>query len=407
MLLNSLLASYAEKVEDESGETLGYLYENVWTEYAKNCLMNVFLYAAIVLAVLLIGVGLVVRFRKQEALGGYIRTASALAVGFAVTVILAMLSLEFAELAEKGRVYTLLLAPAAVLAGVLLLGAAAIYASSFFGKKPFRITAITCAGLAGAALVALLVCIGVYYGQNIDGDGYFNSDVASVNQIVLYASAILILAVIVVLGFLFDKGKKGFDSKSISYAAICIALSFALSYLKIAEMPQGGSVTIASLLPLMIYSYMFGTKKGVFAGLIYGVLQAVQDPWIIHPAQFLLDYPVAFAAIGLAGLFANVKKLEKLPQIQFVLGAIVASALRFVSHVLSGVFAFSAYAADAGMQVWPYSLGYNSFVFVDIAIVIVAGVLVFSSPSFVKQARKFNGADKKREEAQTEASEQQ
>ena len=398
MLLNSLIASYADEVRDESGNTLGYLYKEVWTEYAKNCLTSVFLYAAIALAVVLIAVGFVVRSKKQEALGGYMKTAAALAVGFAVTVILAMLSLEFAELAEKGRVEALLLAPAAVLAGTLLLGAAVVYASSYFGKKPFKITAIVCASLVGAALIALLVCIGVHYAQNVDGDGYFNSDVATVNQIVLYISAALLLGAIAALGFLFDKGKKDFDSKSIAYAAICIALSFALSYLRIAQMPQGGSITVASLLPLMIYSYMFGTKKGVFAGLIYGVLQAVQDPWIIHPAQFMLDYPVAFAGIGLAGLFANAKKLEKLPQIQFALGAVVASAFRFVSHVLSGVFAFSAYAAEAGMEVWVYSLGYNSFVFVDVAVVIAAGVLAFSSPSLVKQARRFNVAERKREE---------
>ena len=47
MLLNSLLASYADEVKDESGNTLGYLYKEVWTEYAKNCLTSVFLYAAI------------------------------------------------------------------------------------------------------------------------------------------------------------------------------------------------------------------------------------------------------------------------------------------------------------------------------------------------------------------------
>ena len=123
------------------------------------------------------------------------------------------------------------------------------------------------------------------------------------------------------------------------------------------------------------------------AGLVYGILQAVQDPWIIHPAQFLLDYPIAFACIGVSGLFGNVKQLDKLPQVQFALGAVVASVLRFAAHVLSGVFAFSEFSTLD--NVWVYSLGYNSFVFVDIAIVIVAGVLVFSSPSIVKQARKF------------------
>ena len=255
--------------------------------------------------------------------------------------------------------------------------------------KPNKTMITVSASVVGAALVATLVCMGVYYAKNVAGDGYYNSDAASVNQIVLYVSAVVLIALIVGCAFLFDKGGKGFDSKSIAYAAICIAMSFALSYIRIVKLPQGGSVTIASLLPLMIYSYMFGVKKGVFAGFIYGILQAVQDPWIIHPAQFLLDYPIAFAGIGLAGIFAEVKQLEKLPQVQFLLGAIVASVLRFASHVLSGVFAFSAYAVDAGMNAWPYSLAYNSFVFVDIAIVIVVGVLVFSSKAFVKQARKF------------------
>jgi thiamine transporter len=147
-------------------------------------------------------------------------------------------------------------------------------------------------------------------------------------------------------------------------------------------MPQGGSVTLASLLPLMIYAYMYGPRKGVLAGFIYGILQAIQDPWIIHPAQFLLDYPLAFACIGTAGLFARVKPLQKFPQIKFALGAIVAAVLRYASHVLSGTFAFSTTPGSG--DAWIYSLAYNSFVFVDLAIVIVVGILVFSVPSFVK-----------------------
>lgn len=121
-------------------------------------------------------------------------------------------------------------------------------------------------------------------------------------------------------------------------------MSFALSYLRIVKMPQGGSITLASLLPLMIYSYMFGTKKGVFAGMIYGLLQALQDTYILHPAQFVLDYPLAFAGIGLAGMFAKTKALEKLPQLQFALGAVVAGVARFLMHFLSGIFAFGAFA---------------------------------------------------------------
>ncbi|MBR2384770.1 MAG: energy-coupled thiamine transporter ThiT, partial [Clostridia bacterium] len=70
---------------------------------------------------------------------------------------------------------------------------------------------------------------------------------------------------------------------------MCVALSFALSYIKLFEMPQGGSVTLFSMLPIMLFSYIYGMKKGLLVGVIYGLLQAVQDPYIIHPAQFLLD----------------------------------------------------------------------------------------------------------------------
>ena len=169
-------------------------------------------------------------------------------------------------------------------------------------------------------------------------------------------------------------------------AGVCIAMSFALSYIQLWKMPQGGSITLVSLLPLMIFAYLYGPKKGVLAGCIYGVLQAMQDPYIIHPAQFALDYPVAFAVIGFAGVFAGMDAI-KLPQVRFFLGGVVAGILRFICHVLSGVFAFEAFAE--GTNAWAYSLAYNSFVFVDLALVLVAGVLVFSSKAFVKQSEKY------------------
>ena len=166
-------------------------------------------------------------------------------------------------------------------------------------------------------------------------------------------------------------------------------MSFALSYLRIVKMPQGGSITVASLLPLMIYSCMFGARKGMFAGMIYGLLQALQDFYLIHPAQFLLDYPVAFACIGVAGIFTRVASLDKLPQLQFALGAIVAGLARFLMHFLSGVFAFGSFAGDQNPYL--YSLAYQAgYVLPDVAIVIVVGIFVFSSASFVRLVRRYN-----------------
>ena len=176
-----------------------------------------------------------------------------------------------------------------------------------------------------------------------------------------------------------------FDSRSVAFGAICIAMSFALSYVRLFRLPQGGSVTLASLLPIMIFAYIFGVKKGLLVGLIYGVLQAIQDPYIIHPVQFLLDYPIAFSAIGLSGAFANFKVFKKCPQVSLLLGGILASVLRFLAHFLSGVCAFGAYANDAGQNLYVYSLAYNSFVFVDVAIVLAVGILLFSSKAFMNE----------------------
>ena len=391
MFLNSLLVSYQDYFETGEGENAipHYDYPDVWTSFAKDNLMFVFLYAAIALVVILLAVGVFVRYKKPASLNGYTHTALTLAVGFAVTVIVTMLSLEFLDMQENGYVFDIVLWPAVASVAAVILGVAAVYVASLYSKKALRLAAIIAGSVAAAAVIALIACLCVYYASG-DAEGNNGVTVTSTESLALYLCALALIAVIVALAFLFGrKDKKGFDSKSISYAAVCIALSFALSYLAPIHMPQGGSVTIASLVPLMIYSYMFGTRKGVFAGAIYGLLQIVQDPWIIHPAQMFLDYPIAFSAIGLSGMFAHVKALEKLPQLRIALGGIVASVLRFAAHLFSGVFAFSYLAPD--VDAWIYSLGYNAtYVFPDIAIAIAVCVIVFCSKAFMRQVKKFS-----------------
>ena len=370
-----------------------YDYPDVWTAFAKDALMNVFLYTAIALAAILLCVGFFITRKRPEGLARYVRTAIAIACGFAVCAIAAMLSLEFFDMYENGYVFDMVLWPSVACVAAVVLSVAAIYIASLFTKKAFKIASIVGGSVSGAAFIALFVCLSIYYASDKAeaNNGYL---ITTNEHLALCFCAVGRIAAIVACAILFDRGnRRGFDSKSIAYASVCIAMSFALSYLAPIHMPQGGSVTIASLLPIMIYSYMFGTKKGVVAGAIYGLLQIIQDPWIIHPAQLLLDYPIAFAGIGLTGMFSRVKKLEKLPQVQFALGALVGSVFRFVSHLFSGVFAFSEYAPN--VNAWLYSLGYNaSYVFADIAICIALGVIVFSSPAFVKQIRKL-AAEKK------------
>lgn len=391
MQLFSLLSAYGDYWENPEGVD-HYDYPDIWTSFAKDGLQSVFLWAAVALAAILLVVGIFVRYKKAESFKSYLTVAIALAVGFSAAVIIAMLSLEFMDMEESGAVFGLVLYPTVALGACVVLGAAAIYLGTLFSEKVRKITLYTSLSVMGAALIALLVCLGVYLSS---GTGEENNgvEITGTENALLYVSAGVLVAILIFAAlWLGRKDKTGFNSKAVSYAAICIAMSFALSYIAPIHMPQGGSVTIASLLPIMIYSCMFGVKKGIFVGMIYGILQAVQDPWIIHPAQFLLDYPIAFAGIGLSGLFANVKKLDKLPQVQFALGAVLGSIMRYLAHILSGVFAFSEYAfhweTGEALNPWIYSLAYNSFVFADIAIAIAVGVIVFSSKAFVREVRK-------------------
>ena len=248
---------------------------------------------------------------------------------------------------------------------------------------------ITLGILIGTAFAAVLICIGMHFasGKAAENNWLSNDDVQSVW---LYIASALSIATLLLIAFFCGKNeKKSFDSRSITYAAICIAMSVTLSFMRIVRLPQGGSITPASLLPLMLYSYMFGIRKGVFAGFTYGLLQAFQDPTVLHPAQFLLDYPVAFAWIGLAGLFSRLQKLDKLPQVQFALGGAIAGLGRFFMHFLSGTFAFGVFAPE-GTPAALYSFLYQAgYVLPDLAITLVLGIALFSSKAFVKEARKF------------------
>lgn len=250
--------------------------------------------------------------------------------------------------------------------------------------KTMQIIIYVAMAFCTVAAIVCLALLGKYYLDNIKGDDYYSP---FLKKAPLYISSVVLVGAIVAITLILGSKKSfAFDSRTIAFGAVCIAMSFALSYVRLFKLPQGGSVTLVSLLPLLIFSYIFGIKKGVLIGAIYGVLQAIQDPFIIHPAQFLLDYPIAFSTVGLGGVFSEIKVFKKCPQISLLLGGILVGAFRFMAHFLSGVFAFGAYANEAGQSnLGLYSLGYNSFVFVDIAITIAVGIVLFSSKAFVKE----------------------
>ncbi len=149
------------------------------------------------------------------------------------------------------------------------------------------------------------------------------------------------------------KQSKHMSTRMLAYAALCIALSFVLSYIRLYRMPQGGSITPASMLPLIAFAYLYGTGPGMLAGLAYGLLQMLQDPWIVHPVQAILDYPLAYAMMGLAG-FAHRLPVRK----GLIVGVCLATVGRFVCAVLSGVVFFGS-STPVGQNALLYSMGYN------------------------------------------------
>jgi len=165
--------------------------------------------------------------------------------------------------------------------------------------------------------------------------------------------------------------KSATNTKILAEAIVFIALSIALyytsrTYLPFLHLPQGGSVTLASMVPLLWFSLRRGTRWGVEACAVYGLVRILGGD-IYYPAQILLDYPLAFGSLGLAGAFKT----------RPILGVAVAMTGRYIFHVISGLLFFQEYAW-AGWNSIAYVFAYNAtymvpeFIVSSIIIAIIA-----------------------------------
>lgn len=172
-------------------------------------------------------------------------------------------------------------------------------------------------------------------------------------------------------------------TKKLVYSALGIALALVTSYIKLWEMPMGGSVTLLSMLFICLIGYWYGLKYGLIAGIAFGLLQFVIDPYMISVPQVILDYPLAFGALGLSGLFCD-KRFGL--QIGYVLGVIG----RFVCSTLSGVIFFADYAPE-GINPWVYSIAYQgSYLGVELLLTLI----VISIPPVAKALSLVKGQAK-------------
>ncbi len=138
-------------------------------------------------------------------------------------------------------------------------------------------------------------------------------------------------------------------NKSVSImieGALCIALCIVLEKINIFSMPQGGSVDF-ELIPLILFAYRRGVRWGIQAGALAGVLKIFLGGYFYHIVQVILDYPLAYAFVGLAALHPR------------ILSIFLAALGHITSSVISGVVFFAQYAPE-GQSPLVYSIVYNA-----------------------------------------------
>lgn len=187
---------------------------------------------------------------------------------------------------------------------------------------------------------------------------------------------------------------KNTKTKVLAESAVMLSLAFALSCAKLYEMPLGGSVTVASMLPIMLISAKYGTRVGIGTAFVYSltqVFQALVSGNVFPYCQTIgllilcvaLDYIIPFTILGFSGSFKEIG-IFKNPEIALYIGMTVCVLMRFVCHFITGVAIWDQWAPE-GMGKYLYSLAYNgSFLGVDFLICITCAIVILRSSEMRK-----------------------
>ena len=183
------------------------------------------------------------------------------------------------------------------------------------------------------------------------------------------AGILLFVAALVFAGRISEKKKMG--TRQLVFCAMAMALAFITSYLKLFNMPWGGSVTLCSMLFIVLIANWYGPKTGILVGLAYGILQFIQEPYVLSLFQVCCDYILAFAALGVAGFFAKSKH-------GLLKGYIAAVIARGAFHALGGYLYWMDYMPDnfpkALTSVYPIVYNYSYLVAEGIITVIIISI---------------------------------
>ncbi len=141
-------------------------------------------------------------------------------------------------------------------------------------------------------------------------------------------------------------------TRQLVFSAAAMALGTVTSMIKFLNLPMGGSITLFSMLFISLIGYWYGPRTGLTAAAAYGLLQFILEPIFYTLPQVIIDYPLAFGALGLSGFFSQKKNGLMYGYIAGVLG-------RYFFAFWSGMIFFGAYASDYHMSVPVFSLLYN------------------------------------------------
>lgn len=152
-----------------------------------------------------------------------------------------------------------------------------------------------------------------------------------------------------------------FKIKNLAFCSLLIALATVTSFIKIFSFPFGGSVTLLSMLFIVLAGYFYGPKLGLLTAVVYGLLQLIIDPQVYYPMQVVMDYILAFGALGLGSFFYKKKY-------GLILGYLTAVTGRYLFASLSGYIFFSEYAWEGWSPIL-YTLAYNgAYIYAETAI---------------------------------------
>lgn len=163
---------------------------------------------------------------------------------------------------------------------------------------------------------------------------------------------ILITSIILMALYLIELKHTKIDLRKMMVTSVFVAISFILYNIQFIKYPQGGGVSLLSMLPVMLLSILYGRGIGLTAGMLLGLLKILNGFFVVHPAQFMLDYVLSTMALGLACVFGTKRKVN------IFLGCLFAVALSVGTNIISGAVYFGQYAPE-GMNVLVYSILYN------------------------------------------------